>query len=94
MIDPTVQRLIRLREEARERLFALRTAFHCLGLSERDVFRSLAFANIVCSLPTSEMQWLFCLQEANVRSEDRRIAEAESIRAAQKTALHFQEEMP
>ncbi len=91
MIDPIVWRLIQLREEARERLFALRAAFHCLGLSERDVARSLAFSNIVCSLPTSETQWLFYLQEANIRCEDRRIAEAEAIRAFQQSTFHFQD---
>lgn len=89
MIDPTVHRLIQLREEARDRLANLRKSFHCLGLSEKDVLRSLAFSNIVCSLPTSETQWLFCLQEANIRCQDRRIAEAEALQASQHSQNSF-----
>jgi hypothetical protein len=85
MIDPAVWRLIQLREEARERLSDLRTTFKLLGLSERDVARSLAFSNIVCSLPTSETQWLFFLQDAHIRREDRCFAEAEARIASQQT---------
>lgn len=75
MNDPTARHLTQLRQIARERLLELRTTFQCIGLNEKDVLRSLAFSNIVCSLPTSETQWLMLLQEANVYCQERRIAE-------------------
>jgi hypothetical protein len=93
MIDPTARRLTQLRQEARDRLCDLRKTFQCLALSERSVARSLAFSDIANSLPISQFQWFVFLQEANIRCEDRRIAEAEAIRASQQSVL-FQEEMP
>ncbi|MBC7883254.1 MAG: hypothetical protein H7Y37_18345 [Anaerolineae bacterium] len=75
MNDSIARQLTQLRQDARERLADLRTTFQQLGLSERDVARSQAFSDIACSLPTSQFQWFVFLQEANIRSEDRRITD-------------------
>ena len=53
-----------LRQNAYRRLDSLRFFFRAQGLGEKSVQRSIAFSEILCSLPASEWSWLLNVQRS------------------------------
>lgn len=51
-----------LRQDAYRRLDSLRLFFRAQGLGEKSVRCSVAFSEILCSLPAREWEWLLNVQ--------------------------------